>query len=56
VRPISKEALRRISSEVRCWRLHHRTSLTEAELARVINPIDLPRLAYVRETSMRELS
>lgn len=30
---ISGEALRRISSEVRSWRLHHRTSLTEAELA-----------------------
>lgn len=36
---ISGEALRRISSEVRSWRLHHRTSLTEAFLARFINPI-----------------
>ncbi|MFD7447151.1 group II intron reverse transcriptase/maturase [Streptomyces sp. NPDC059909] len=36
---ISKEALRRISAEVRSWRLHHRTSLSEADLARWINPI-----------------
>ncbi|WP_406191382.1 MULTISPECIES: group II intron maturase-specific domain-containing protein [unclassified Streptomyces] len=36
---INGEALRRISSEVRSWRLHHRTNLTEADLARFINPI-----------------
>lgn len=36
---ISDQALRRISAEVRSWRLHHRTSLTEADLARRINPI-----------------
>jgi RNA-directed DNA polymerase len=36
---ISGEALRRISSEVRSWRLHHRTHLTEKDLARKINPI-----------------
>jgi len=36
---ISREALRRISAEVRSWRLHHRTNLTEADLARRINPI-----------------
>jgi hypothetical protein len=36
---ISGEALRGISAEVRSWRLHHRTSLTEADLARRINPI-----------------
>jgi group II intron reverse transcriptase/maturase len=36
---ISKEALSRISSEVRSWRLHHRTHLTEADLARMMNPI-----------------
>ncbi|MFB7323870.1 group II intron reverse transcriptase/maturase [Streptomyces sp. NPDC093064] len=36
---ISREALSRISTEVRSWRLHHRTSLTEADLARKINPI-----------------
>ena len=43
---ISGEALRRISSEVRSWRLHHRTSLTEADLARVINPIIRGWMAY----------
>ena len=36
---ISKPALRRISAEVRSWRLHHRTHLTEKDLARKINPI-----------------
>jgi RNA-directed DNA polymerase len=36
---ISRQALRRISAEVRSWRLHHRTNLTEADLARRINPI-----------------
>jgi RNA-directed DNA polymerase len=36
---ISKPALNRISAEVRSWRLHHRTHLTEKDLARKINPI-----------------
>jgi RNA-directed DNA polymerase len=36
---ISKEALKRISTQVRSWRLHHRTSLTETDLAHWINPI-----------------
>lgn len=36
---ISKPALKRISAEVRSWRLHHRTHLNEADLARRINPI-----------------
>jgi group II intron reverse transcriptase/maturase len=36
---ISREALSRISAQVRSWRLHHRTHLTEADLARRINPI-----------------
>jgi len=36
---ISKKALSRIGTEVRSWRLHHRTHLTEADLARRINPI-----------------
>jgi hypothetical protein len=43
---ISGEALRRISSQVRSWRLHHRTSLTEADLARGINPIIRGWMAY----------
>jgi RNA-directed DNA polymerase len=36
---ISKQALKRISAEVRSWRLHHRTRLTEKDLADWINPI-----------------
>jgi RNA-directed DNA polymerase len=36
---ISKQALKRISTEVRSWRLHHRTNLTEKDLADWINPI-----------------
>ncbi len=36
---ISSQALSRISADVRSWRLHHRTHLTEADLARRINPI-----------------
>ncbi|MFE7114678.1 group II intron reverse transcriptase/maturase [Streptomyces sp. NPDC057654] len=36
---ISQEALKRISGEVRRWRLHLRTGHTFAELARKINPI-----------------
>jgi group II intron reverse transcriptase/maturase len=36
---ISKEALKRRNEEVRSWRLHNRTGLTFAELARRINPI-----------------
>jgi len=36
---ISKAALKRISVEVRSWRLHLRTHLSEADLARRINPI-----------------
>jgi group II intron reverse transcriptase/maturase len=36
---ISKDALAKISSEVRSWRLHTRTHLSEADLARRINPV-----------------
>lgn len=36
---ISKDALRRISAQVRSWRLHRRTDLSEADIARWINPI-----------------
>ncbi|GAA0903471.1 group II intron reverse transcriptase/maturase [Virgisporangium aurantiacum] len=36
---ISKDALKRLNAQVRSWRLHHRTGLTEADLARRINPI-----------------
>jgi group II intron reverse transcriptase/maturase len=36
---ISKDALKKISSEVRGWRLHRRVNYTFAELAKTINPI-----------------
>jgi RNA-directed DNA polymerase len=36
---ISKDALKKISAQVRSWRLHHRTGLDFAEVARRINPI-----------------
>jgi RNA-directed DNA polymerase len=36
---ISKDALTRLSGQVRAWRLHRRTGQTFAELARAINPI-----------------
>jgi group II intron reverse transcriptase/maturase len=36
---ISKDALKKISGVVRCWRLHRRANLTFTELATMINPI-----------------
>ena len=36
---ISKDALNRLSAQVRSWGLHRRTSLSEADFARWINPI-----------------
>jgi len=36
---ISKDALKKISAEVRAWRLHTHTTLTEKDLARWINPV-----------------
>jgi RNA-directed DNA polymerase len=36
---VSKDALKRMSSEVRSWRIHVRTGHTFAELAREINPV-----------------
>jgi group II intron reverse transcriptase/maturase len=36
---ISKDALKKISTEVRRWRIHRRTGYTFAQLARAINPV-----------------
>jgi RNA-directed DNA polymerase len=36
---ISKDALKKISDEVRGWRLHRRINLTFLELAKIINPM-----------------
>jgi hypothetical protein len=36
---VSTNALAKCSTVVRSWRLHHHVSLTDADLARWINPI-----------------
>ena len=36
---ISKDALNKLSAQVRSWRLHRRTGLSEADLARRIDPV-----------------
>jgi len=36
---ISKDALNKISGQIRRWRLHRRTGLTMGQLAREINPV-----------------
>jgi RNA-directed DNA polymerase len=36
---VSKDALKKVNAVVRSWRLHRRTNLAEADLARAINPI-----------------
>jgi RNA-directed DNA polymerase len=43
---ISKMALKRISQQVRSWRLHRQTVRTAAELARLINPVVRGWMAY----------
>ena len=35
---ISKDALKKISAEVRSWRLHRCTGMTSADIAKMINP------------------
>jgi hypothetical protein len=35
---VSKTALKKMSAEVRSWRLHHYTTFSERDLARWINP------------------
>ena len=43
---VSKEALKKMSATVRSWRLHRRVNCTEADLARMINPIVRGWMAY----------
>jgi group II intron reverse transcriptase/maturase len=43
---ISKDALKKIGERVRSWRLHRRTGSTEADLARMINPVVRGWMAY----------
>jgi RNA-directed DNA polymerase len=43
---ISKDALKKISKQVRSWRLHRRTGHTAADLARMINPVVRGWMSY----------
>jgi RNA-directed DNA polymerase len=43
---VSKNALKRMNATVRSWRLHRRVNSTEADLARMINPIVRGWMAY----------
>ena len=43
---ISDAALARLSSQVRSWRLHQHVTLTEADIARRINPIVRGWMSY----------
>ncbi|GAA1933542.1 group II intron reverse transcriptase/maturase [Streptantibioticus ferralitis] len=43
---VSKDALKKMNVVVRSWRLDHRVSSTEADLARMINPIVRGWMAY----------
>jgi RNA-directed DNA polymerase len=43
---VGKQALKKMSAVVRSWRLHRRVNCTEADLARMINPIVRGWMAY----------
>jgi RNA-directed DNA polymerase len=43
---VSRDALKNISAQVRSWRLHRRVNNTEADLARLINPVVRGWMAY----------
>jgi RNA-directed DNA polymerase len=43
---VSKNALKKMNAVVRSWRLHRRVNSTEADLARMINPIVRGWMAY----------
>jgi RNA-directed DNA polymerase len=43
---VSKDALKKMNAELRSWRLHRRVSSTQADLARMINPIVRGWIAY----------
>jgi RNA-directed DNA polymerase len=43
---VGREALKKMSAQVRSWRLHRRVGGTEADLARMINPIVRGWMAY----------
>jgi group II intron reverse transcriptase/maturase len=52
---ISKEALKKISGEVRGWRLHRRVSYTFAELAKAVNPVVAGWMQYYGRFRRSEL-
>jgi RNA-directed DNA polymerase len=52
---ISKDALKRISRQVRSWHLHRRTDLSFADLARWMNPIVAGWINYYGRFRPREL-
>jgi hypothetical protein len=43
---VSKDALKKLSAQLRSWRLHRRVNATEADLARMINPVVRGWMAY----------
>ena len=53
---VSKEALKKMSSVMRSWRLHRRVGSTEAELARLVNPVVRGWMAYYGAFYRRKLS
>jgi group II intron reverse transcriptase/maturase len=53
---VSKPAMKRMSEEVRGWRIHNRTTLTLPELARWLNPIIGGWIQYFGEFYQTELN
>jgi RNA-directed DNA polymerase len=53
---VSKDALKKMNATARSWRLHRRVNSTEAELARMINPIVRGWMAYYGAFYRRALS
>ncbi len=43
---VSRDALKKMNAVVRSWRLHRRTGSTEADLARLVNPVVRGWMAY----------
>jgi len=43
---VSKQALKRMGRQVRAWRLHRRTGSSDADLARLVNPVVRGWMAY----------
>lgn len=52
---VSRDALKKMGATVRSWRLHRRVNLTEADLARMINPIVRGWMTYYGSFSRNAL-